>query len=501
MASAADGPPWSAGRLQGGRDGQHPPRASPVTRVVIATFAGLALLALLATAAWSFRAGFLDLTVRRPFIVAASAQLPADAGALAFVDVTVVPMDGERLLGHHTVVVQQGVVVALGPTAEVALPEDALVVDGRGRFLMPGLADMHVHVEEVDELLLFVANGVTTVRNMWGNRGAKRLLGLPDQLDLRDRIDRGELLGPTIYTAGPILEGRPAANPFMTVVTTPARAEREVARQAARGYDFIKVYDNLTPEVFQAIVEAARRHGMPVAGHVPLRVGLDAAVAGGLRTIEHLSGHLDADAAELLVDPRELADAATSSAEGAVWNTPTFVIWQKRVPTEADTSRPEMRYVSPRMQRIWRTFASYMAASIRYEGEDYAARMLALMREVVSGLHAAGAGLLLGTDTDNAYVIPGFSIHEELAHLVAAGLSPYEALRAGTAAAAEALGQPGVFGTVGVGARADLLLLEDDPLRDVGNVQRRVGVVVRGRWLPEAELRRLLEGLATSYGH
>jgi imidazolonepropionase-like amidohydrolase len=470
-----------------------------MTKLVLVTLAGIALLGLVGVTAWSHRAGFLDVTFRRPYLLEVSRALP-DAGLVAFVDARVVPMDSDRVLEHQTVVVQQGVIVAMGAAGAVTVPDGALVVDGRGRFLMPGLADMHVHVEEVDELLLFVANGVTTVRNMWGNRGGKRLLGFPDHLELRDRIRRGELLGPTIYTAGPILEGRPAGNPFMTVVTSPAQAEREVARQAELGYDFIKVYDNLEPEVYRAVAETARRHGLAVAGHVPSRVGLDAALAGGLHTIEHLSGYVDADAAEPLIEPRALPDIARQTADAAAWNTPTFVIWQKRVPTEADVTRPEMRYVSPRMQRIWRTFTAQMVASISYEGDDYAARMLALMTGVVSHLHEAGAGLLLGTDTDNAYVIPGYSIHEELAYLVAAGLSPFEALRAGTAAAAEALGEEGVFGTVSVGARGDLVLLEADPLVDVANVQRRVGVMVRGRWIAEEDLQHMLAGLAQSYG-
>jgi imidazolonepropionase-like amidohydrolase len=473
----------------------------PIRRAVLVR---LAATVIVAAAAWAVGAlhqmGFLDLTLGEPFVVRASSRwFAGPAGPVAFVDVTVVPMDRERVLDRQTVVVRGGLIQALGPFDAVPIPDDALVIDGRDRYLMPGLVDMHVHIEDPNELLLFAANGVTTVRNMWGNQGFKRLLGFPDQLELRDRISRGELVGPTIYTSGPILEGPPATVPFMTILRTPADAERAVARQAERGYDFIKVYDNLTPDVYAAVVAASRRHGLPVAGHVPVRVGLESVLESGQRTIEHLGGYLDPDAAELLVDRDSLPDAARRTAAAGVWNVPTFVLWLKRLPGDSDLTRPELRYVSPRMKRIWRTFARQMHASIGYAGDDYTERMRGLMMEVTGQLHAAGAGLLLGTDTDNAYVIPGFSVHEELALLVEAGLSPYEALRSATANAAEAMGRPGEFGVVAVGARGDLLLLEDDPLTDVSHAERRVGVMLQGRWYAEADLQRLLEELAASY--
>jgi imidazolonepropionase-like amidohydrolase len=472
----------------------------PVRKAVLVSSLALTVAAVVWAMGGLHRAGFLELTLGEPFIVTVSPRWLAEpAGPVAFVDVTVVPMDRERVLERQTVVVRGGLIQALGPLGAVAIPDDALVIDGRDRYLMPGLVDMHVHVEDPNELLLFAANGVTTVRNMWGNQGLKRLLGLPDQLELRERIGRGELIGPTIYTSGPILEGPPATVPFMTILRSPADAERAVARQAERGYDFIKVYDNLTPDVYAAVVAASRRHGLPVAGHVPVRVGLESVLESEQRTIEHLGGYLDPDAAELLVDRDSLADAARRTAAAGVWNVPTFVLWLKRLPSEADLTRPELRYVSPRMQRIWRTFARQMGASIRYAGDDYTERMRALMLEVTGELHAAGAGLLLGTDTDNAYVIPGFSVHEELALLVEAGLTPFEALRSGTANAAEALGRSGEFGLVAVGARADLLLLEGDPLKDVAHAERRVGVMLQGRWYAEADLQRLLEELASSY--
>jgi len=451
-------------------------------------------------AGYLYYLGFLYLRLRPPYILQKSPDLQPDGRPVAFVDVNVVPMHEDVILAGQTVIVADGVIRKIGPAAEVAVPAGALVVDGRGRYLMPGLADMHVHVEEENELLLFVANGVTTVRNVWGNDGLKRLMGFPDQLALREQVRRGELFGPTIYTTGPIMDGDPPETPVMPVFRTPAEARQAVARQAAQGYDAIKVYDNLAPDVYQAILAEAAMHGLPVVGHVPHRVGLDDVLAGGQLTIEHLTGYLDPDAATLLIPATQLVAYAQKTAAAGVWNCPTFVIWQKRLPTAHDLTRPELRFISPRMQRIWRTFARQMGQSITYTGDDYAAEMERQMLAITAALHQAGAGLLLGTDTDNAYVIPGFSIHEELAYLVAAGLTPYEALRTGTVNAAAALGRAGEFGTVAVGQRADLILLEANPLADVAHVQQRVGVMLRGQWLPETQLQTLLAELAATYG-
>ena len=447
-----------------------------------------------------YRSGFLPVPFSGSYVVRKSAELEPADDIVAFVGVNVVPMDSERVLEDRTVVVRDGVISGIEESSSAVVPEGARVVRAEGKYLMPGLADMHVHVEDVDELLLFVANGVTTVRNMWGNQGLKRWMGLPDQLELRDEIGRGELLGPSIYTSGPILEGSPPNTPLMQVYTDPEAAAQEVEKQAEQGYDFIKVYDNLSPEVYEAITAAAELRGLKVAGHVPHRVGLDGSLAGGQHTIEHLTGYVDPDAATFEVPEEDLQAYAERTREAGAWNCPTFVIWQKRIPTEEVVNQPEIRYVSPRMQRIWRTFSGQMADSITYPGDDYAERMESHMQTVTGALRQADAGVLLGTDTDNAYVVPGFSVHEELRYLVGSGLSPYEALRAGTSSAAESLNESGEFGTVEVGKRADLILLDANPLEDVANVRERAGVMVRGRWLPESQLQEMLEELARSYG-
>lgn len=467
-------------------------------------YVALALIGLAAIGGAYFAAsiGFLHVSLRQPYIVRKSPDLQPENPLVAFVNVNVVPMDSERIMESQTVIVRDGIIESIGPSEEITVPADALIVEGSGKYLMPGLVDMHVHIEEENELLLFVAHGVTTVRNTWGNSGVKLWMGFADQRALREQINAGELFGPTIYTSGPILEGTPPVSPFMTVVGTVEEARQAVIEQKEMGYDFIKVYDHLTPEVYAAIIDAAKECDIPVIGHVPLEVGLDAVLGGGQVTIEHATGYLDPDAVELIIPEERIDHYIEKSRESGVWVVPTIILYQYTVPVktiETMEARPEMKYISPRMRKIWRFFTRTLEGQHTYQGSDYLADMVALSTMMAGRLHAGGARILLGTDTDNAYLIPGFSAHEELQLLVAAGLSPYEALKAGTRDAAEVLGRLDEFGTVTVGKRADLILVEANPLEDVTHASQRVGVMLRGYWLPDAQLREMLAELADSY--
>ena len=441
--------------------------------------------------------------------VAPKAAVPAAEPALAFVGVSVVPMDREAVLAGQTVVVRGDRIVALGPAGEVAVPDDARRIDGTGRWLMPGLADMHVHTWSSDDFPLFLANGVTTVRNMFGSAM---------QLEWRRQVAAGELLGPTILTAGPIIDGDPPVWPGSTVLTDPGQAEQVVLDQQAAGYDFLKVYAGLTRPVYDALVAAAQAHGLRCMGHVPTGVGLDRVLEAAQGTIEHLDGFAAAAqregsplagktdfrsslAAWKHVDDERLVALARRCAEGGVWNCPTLVVLQKWVgPEQAETllARPEMKYVSPILIQFWDPERSYLAR-MPAEVLEQTASSDADRKRCVGILHREGARLLAGTDMGNPFVVAGFALHEELANLVAAGLSPFEALRAATSGAAEFMGAAGEWGVVAAGRRADLLLLEADPLDDVGNAARRVGVMVRGRWLEQAELQGQLDELAARF--
>ncbi len=428
------------------------------------------------------------------------AELPP---VLAFVHVSVIPMDREVVLADQTVVVAGDRIAALGPSATVPVPDGAKAIDGTGSYLMPGLADMHVHVWDEQDLLLFVANGVTAVRNMFGN---------PLFLERRQRAGAGELLAPRIVSAGPIIDGDPPVWPGSTTLSDPSQAEAIVVAQKEAGYDFLKPYARLSPECYDALVVAGERHGMALMGHVPEALDLADVLLARQRTIEHLGGWAEAaqaqgsplagqvdftteDDAWMHVDPARLASIAAEMREAGVWNCPTLVVFQKWVQgneAKALFERGEMRYASSVFRAMsapespW-NYLSRMPA----ERAQAARRSVEPRKRAVAALRAAGAGILAGTDTGNPYVLPGFALHEELANLVDAGLSPFEALRAATANGAECMQAD--WGVVAQGRTADLLLLGANPLEDVRNAAKRKGVVLGGRWFAEEELRAELE--------
>ena len=428
-----------------------------------------------------------------PLLACLPALVPNDT--LAIVHAEVLPMNSEAVLHDHTVIVQGGRIEALGPADEVAVPQGAKMIDGRGCYLMPGLADMHVHTWFEEDLALFLANGVTTVRNMFGS---------PMHLEWRNEIEAGERLGPTIYTAGPIVDGKPPIWPGSRVATNEEEGRAAVRDQAEAGYDFIKVYNRLSLEAYQAIVIEADEIDIPVMGHVPDAVGLEEVLLAGQTTIEHLAGYesalVSADTprgvgflSELAcwehVDPTRFAEAVQRTREAGVWNCPTIVVmckWLNPDEIEKELARPFMRHVSEEQLAAWREMPrGGEAAAVARAGHE--GRLL-----FTKALHDGGAGIVLGTDQGNPYVVAGYSVHEELAYFIEAGLTPYQALRCATRSAAECMTATDEFGSIAVGLRADLLLLEADPLADVANARKRAGLIVRGRWFPEGELQALL---------
>lgn len=420
---------------------------------------------------------------------------PHASDALAFVDVTVIPFDFQRVLPHQTVVIEGGKIVALGEG--VAVPPGARRVDGRGRFLMPGLADMHVHLTREEDLRLFLANGVTTVRNMWGT---------PRTLSWRARIERGELPGPSIYTAGPIVDGPKVAHDGSLVMRGPEDAGAVIALHKQHGYDFIKIYSRLPAPAFDALVAAAKVAGLPVAGHVPREVGMARMIDAGVASIEHLNSFddaLQADGSPLAgkygggaqekkidhVDRAKIPALARRLHDHGVAFCPTRNLLGQIAPAaeiEQRLTRPEMAYVPGYERAVW-TAEGEPAAEMR----DRFDRTIALGDELIRAVRGVGGRLLVGTDTGNPLVIPGYTLREELSLLIKAGLTPYEVLHAATAGAATFMGKGGEVGVVAVGQRADLLLLEGDPLADVANLARIAGVMARGRWYGAPELAAL----------
>lgn len=435
----------------------------------------------------------------------------AQEQTIAFHDVHVVTMQDEGVRRNQTVLVRNGRIVEIGKADDVTIPAEAQLISAAGKYLMPGLAEMHAHIPtpaaDGDEtlvketLFLYLANGITTIRGM---------LGHPYHLALRQRVHSGELLGPRIYTSGPSLNGRSAP--------TAAVAREMVQAQQLAGYDFLKLHPGLSLQVFEAIVEAARAADITFAGHVSTAVGVRRALAAGYASIDHLDGYVEAlvpDSAAVdpgeggffgfnftdLADSTSIAGLAAATRAAGVWVVPTQSLLERWVgPADPDTlaREPEMGYVPPEMVASWVARKKQMMATASYDTEK-AQRFIELRRAIIRGLLQADAGLLLGSDAPQVFNVPGFSIHHELGMLVAAGLTPYQALRSGTLNPALFFNAAGEFGTIREGAVADLILLDGNPLEDVAHLQQRAGVMVRGRWLSAEELALRLGNLASKY--
>ncbi|HEV3468291.1 MAG TPA: amidohydrolase family protein [Pyrinomonadaceae bacterium] len=433
----------------------------------------------------------------------------AEGRPLAFVGVNVIPMTGGGVLRNRTVIVRRGRIERIGPARSVRPPAGALRVEGRGRYLLPGLVDFHVHLRDPSELLSYLSYGVTTVVQMSGPSGNVR-----DVLALRRQIASGEVLGPNLYATGKMLDGSPPIFPNVsTVVTTPAEARRAVAEQHRAGVDFIKVYNNLGPEEHRAAAEEAHRLGLAVLGHVPRRVGRPRALQAALAARQDMIAHAEeffftyfyGDTESLLkqgLPPRpdrsripEVVRMVRESGAAVTANLSfSAMLLRQLEDLEGVFADPEFAYLSPGVAEMWRE----QNPTRRRDLEQFSLRERAkypFLQGLVRALEAGGVPLLVGTDASAAGMFPGKSAHTELLELVKAGLTPRAALAAATVNAGRFIRRhvrgADSFGTIEAGARADLLLLEADPLKDVANASRIAGVAVRGRWLPKDELDRL----------
>ena len=440
--------------------------------------------------------------------------LPVVEGDLAFVGVTVLPMRGPGgpvVLENQTVVVADRRIASITPADEVEVGDDVQVIEAGGQYLMPGLAEMHGHLpsprmlpaDARNLLFLYVANGVTTVRGMQGDRS---------QFRVRDRIARGEAIGPRLFLGSTSMGG--------ARVTTPQQAEQLVREYQQGGYDLVKVHEGLTLEVFDALAATASGVGMPFGGHVPDEVGLLHALAAGQVSIDHLDNYIQAlvpaetpstappglagiGALMDVVDEGRIPALVEATRAAGAWVVPTMVLWETaffgdRSAAEVRALRPEARYMPPETVQAWER-----AVDERLAGSDPATnrRVSALRRTILGALHDGGASILLGTDSPQIFSVPGFAMHHEMALWVEIGMTPYEVIETGTRRVAEYFGATDDFGSVAVGHRADLLLLTANPIEDIANVSSRAGVMVHGRWISEGEIQDRLAQIATFYGN
>lgn len=435
---------------------------------------------------------------------AVSAQVPAQ-GDYAFTNVNVIPMDRERVLAGQNVIVSGGRITAIGPASSTEVPAGATRIDGTGRYLLPGLAEMHGHIPGAnvaaaeDVLFLYVAAGATTVRGMQGH---------PAQLELKRRAEAGEIIAPRLWLAAPPLSGNN--------VPDAAAADRLVRSAKDAGFDLLKVHEGLTADAYAGIVRTATEVGLPWGGHVSQHVGVQGALRAKQSTIDHIDDYIEAlnpesspgwsaSAGErvrlmaLNADEARIPELARATREAGVAIVPTQILWEvlrgARDP-RLMLERPENRYMAPMSIQGWTNSVNNLRSS---SDPAAAAREVVLRNRLLKVMSDEGVLILMGTDAPQLFSVPGFSLYRELPVMVDAGMTPFEVLRTGTVNVAKFFGIEDEAGTVTAGKRADLLLLDANPLEDIGAIEQNAGVMIDGRWLSAESIRQRLDEIAAKH--
>ena len=404
---------------------------------------------------------------------------------IAFQDISVIPMDTERVLSHQTVLVRSGKITVVGPTGSVYLPLGTVVIDGRDKFLLPGMADMHTHVDRKEMLPLFLAAGVTTVLNMG--------LASPEFVTVtRDEIRKGSVVGPRVFAAF-MIDGPGDPGPeYVALCESDARAA--VARAKLIGYDFIKVYSRLQPDVYAAVLEEAKKQNIAAVGHIPTAVGLEKSLAHGQVMIAHAEEYYKTYFQNKPDDAR-IPGAVELTRRTGAYVTPNLSFFAVLTNALADPQTVDRRMAEPDIEFLPPDIRGNWLAARPAKASDRFVPELATMKKLTRALSEAGVPLLTGTDSP-AGLIPGTSVDDDLDQLVGAGLSPFQALSAATRTAGQFIHQyvpeAEEFGTIIPGKSADLVMLAANPLVDVRNARKPLGVMVRGRWFESRELQTLV---------
>ncbi|HET9525216.1 MAG TPA: amidohydrolase family protein [Pyrinomonadaceae bacterium] len=442
---------------------------------------------------------------------------------VAFINVNVIPMDRERVIRNQTVIVRNNTIAAIGDAKRIKVPAGAQKVDGTDKFLIPGLMDMHVHLfsdDEFpdslaeDEFKVMIAYGVTTIRLM---------IGTPEQLVLREKSAKGEILAPTIFAASPHLTGRKQPNAY--VVTTEAEARAAVVKSKRDGYDFIKVTTYLAPEVYEAIVDEASKQNIRVVGHADSRsVGLQRALKAR-QQIEHLDSYLEAllpdnapvkgSVSDIYVynpknwesidylDEKKIPELARLTVKANPFVTPTLHLFKftfgKGRSEESFMAQPDIRFYPRKTIDQWtRASKRYLSTAAPVEKRE---KYVRVRNQIVKAIYDAGGRIMAGSDTPEWLMLYGHTLHLELIDLRDAGLSNYAALETATRNPAMYLGLLDQTGTIEKRKRGDLVLLDANPLDDIANTQKRAGVMIKGQYFTQTEMDRWLDEIAPRFQH
>ncbi len=453
-------------------------------------------------------------------IISLAAVIATAAQTTAFVGVNVVPMDRERVLANQTVIVKNGVIAEIGDAGKVKVPKDAVRVDGMGKYLIPGLVDMHTHLLSdgddypdaiaPDELRVMVANGVTTVRFM---------IGTPHLLTYRGQSAKGEITAPTIWVASPHLTGREQGKNF--VVKTEEEAREAIRKSKAAGYDFIKVTTYIPAPIYEAAIDEAAKQGIRVVGHADREYVTAPRAWKAKQQIEHLDGYMEQilrDDAPMkgsvsdlfmghpknwesidFIDEAKIAVVAKRSVEANPFSDPTQHFFKNTfaLPRNEESIRaqPDFRFYPKKVQDQWLNWYK-RAAVINQVSLERKTKWIEARNKLIKAIHDAGGKLMTGSDTPEFLWLYGFGLHHELKALRDAGIGNYAALAAGTRNPQEYLGVLDKVGTIEKGKRADLVLLNADPLADIAATYNRAGVMLKGKYYSQAELDRWLDEIA-----
>jgi imidazolonepropionase-like amidohydrolase len=439
----------------------------------------------------------------------ALSDLPT-AEEIAFVNVNVLPMTSNQVLQNQTVIVRKGKIAQIGAAATVKPAANALVIDGQGKYLMPGLAEMHAHIPVADSagddalvretLFLYLAGGVTTIRGMLGN---------PYHLKLKQQVANNEVLSPRIFTSSPSLNGNS--------VKTPDEARQKVTQYKKDGYDFLKIHPGIALPVFEELVKTARQVGITFSGHVPVAVGIRRAIAAKYASIDHIDGYLEGlvpasakvDSTKNglfglnftdLADTKTITDLVAQTKAAGVWIVPTQSLLERWTSLKTGAqimTEPEMVYMNPATRVQWRSAKATLLGD-GYKPET-GKKFIEIRRKLLKSMARSGVGLLLGSDAPQVFNVPGFSIHHEAQAMANAGISNYEILKSGTANPAKFFGKEGEFGMVKTDAAAELILLNANPLDNISNLKMLNGVLIQGYWLSKKMMDENLVKVAKKY--
>jgi len=427
---------------------------------------------------------------------------------LVITNVNIVPMSSDTVLLDRDVLIADGLITAIvSGTGTASVTGDITNIDGSGMFLTPGWTEMHAHIptpKEGDEtnvhetLFLYLSQGITTIRGM---------LGHPYHLSLRQSVQDSSVLSPNIYTSSPSMNGN--------TLPTADTARMLVEKYAAEGYDFLKVHPGIKRDIFDEMVKTAREVGIKFSGHVPLDVGIEHAIESRYASIDHLDGYIEGLAPKEMrndggffgilladhLDDAQIGVLAKATAKQNIAVVPTqtlFTRWLAPHQLEKQMNDPEMAYIPGSLRYTWRQNKERMMENLEFDEEQYD-RFVEVRKRLIKTLHDEGVMLLLGSDAPQVMNVPGFSIHREMKTMADAGLTPYQILKSGTTNVAEFFGTSENTGSIETGKIADVVLLKNNPLENIGNCTDIEAVIYRGHLLTRDQIDAGLAEIAKKY--